>query len=84
MHNHKIINLQDLKISEKAQLVECNDNWNNPLCQKLFALGIIPNSILQITRISPFQEYLYLTSDTNIRVAIRKTDSHNIKVIKLP
>ena len=65
----------DLKLGEKAKIYEINGN--NKLTKRLYALGLIQGTEIELKRIAPLGDPLVV----NLRgfdLAIRKKDAKNI------
>ncbi|UQY80578.1 ferrous iron transport protein A [Candidatus Hepatincola sp. Av] len=70
--------LKDLKAGSKVAILDCEQNCKNPLCQKLFALGFLPNEEICIVRTSLFGNTMQIKQN-KVSVCIRKVEA-NIEV----
>ena len=75
----EIINLNQLKIGVKAEIIECS---NEDLRNRLYEMGLIPGEIISIEKTAPLGDPIQINHINNT-VILRKKDINNILVKKV-
>lgn len=74
--------LSDLKAGDKA-CVRAIVGGSVAVRQKFMALGLLPDSCLEIVRLAPLGDPLQIRLSSNINFSLRKSDAAIIQVEKL-
>lgn len=77
------INLSELKLGQKVQVIGIDPSCNNYYRQRLLAQGVIPGSFIQIKKIAPLGDPIELLLSSGRSFIVRKNEANVIRVIKV-
>ena len=74
-----IINLSDMKLGEKANVIGLNAS-SAAARQRFFACGLVPGVEISIVRMAPLGDPLQVRLDGDIMLSIRKSEGRDVTV----
>jgi len=74
--------LSDLKVGEKAFVRDIMGGSLN-LRQKFMALGLLPDSMIEVVRVAPLGDPLHVKLSSKVNFSIRKIEASIVHVEKL-